>query len=90
MNKSIKKIYNHKRPMPVLTSIRRGCNVMDVVWTSKRRRVLTGQFLTKTLKNIEKHFIVLTKKGKCSLLYRLYVMDDIKTFCIFCLLVFSD
>ena len=45
MNKSIKKIYNHKRPMPVLTSIRRGCNVMDVVWTSKRRRMLTGNRL---------------------------------------------
>ena len=26
----------------VLTSIRRRFNVMDVVWTSKRRRVLTG------------------------------------------------
>ena len=26
----------------VLTSMRRRFNVMDVVWTSKRRRVLTG------------------------------------------------
>ena len=26
----------------VLTSVRRRFNVMDVVWTSKRRRVLTG------------------------------------------------
>ena len=26
----------------VLTSIRRRFNVMDVVWTSKRRRLLTG------------------------------------------------
>ena len=26
----------------VLTSVRRRVNVMDVVWTSKRRRVLTG------------------------------------------------
>ena len=27
----------------VLTSMRRHSNVMDVVWTSKRRRVLTGR-----------------------------------------------
>ena len=29
----------------VLKSVRRRFDVMDVVWTSKRRRVLTGQSL---------------------------------------------
>ena len=31
----------------VLTSMQRRFNVMDVVWTSKRRRVLTGILLLK-------------------------------------------
>ena len=35
----IKSQYGHDI---VLTSMRRRFNVMDVVWTSKRRRVLTG------------------------------------------------
>ena len=33
----------------VLTSVRRRSNVMDVVWTSKRRRVLTGMLLSQKL-----------------------------------------
>ena len=33
----------------VLTSVRRRSNVMDVVWTSKQRRLLTGYY---------KHYIV--------------------------------
>ena len=39
----------------VLTTIRRRFNVMDVVWTSKRRRVLTGMtcFLRNKLKTFK-------------------------------------
>ena len=43
----------------VLTSIRRRFNVMDVVWTSKRRRVLTG-LLSTSLDNYIANQIELT------------------------------